>query len=653
MLIPNISLATTTSQTDFPTGTCSIPDGLLVYNTNNGITGVGAGGTGYYYWSTSVSRWINLVDNLAPGSPWMLLGNTGISAPGSPASYGTSNFAAADNWIGTTDANPLTFGTNNIERMRILSSGYIGIGTATPTSPLQLTDGAGGLAGGTLLAVNGSSITNGILASFTSSQAAGTVFSVTGSSLTTTGALASFIGTTQTGNLFTVTGNSLTSGNGINLSSNSLTSGYLLSVNASNATNNVAYTGSAIYANNSAPYGSLFTGVSSGTTSNLFTITANSLTSGRGFYISSTSLTTGNLVEIDAGSAGTSGNAMYISDFNPTGNAIWATGSEDAGVSTVFVNETATENGTNGVAPFDITETNHALAGEINPTASNYEYSFGVIGEVATHPGDPCGGVLGVYYATPTWGALGYRNKAASNFYGVYYYSTAGGGLGNGGGYMPQDNVIAGIGSGGYGGIIGSWTRGEVMGSISCGELFASYSLGNSYTSGYSAEIVTTETKRVPAYTVTSTDIKVYNDGTGKLTSGKSHVSFDTAFMQLIGENKPVVTVTPMGQCNGVYITNVTSTGFDVVELSNGSSDVEFSYIVVGKRIDAAGKPELPDALKQKNFDDNMKAVMDNENNKDEYSIPVWWDGTKVRFDALPANIESRALPANITQPKK
>jgi hypothetical protein len=38
------------------------------------------------------------------------------------------------------------------------------------------------------------------------------------------------------------------------------------------------------------------------------------------------------------------------------------------------------------------------------------------------------------------------------------------------------------------------------------------------------------------------------------------------------------------GDCAGVYVTNKTATGFDVVELLGGRSNIPFSYRVVCKR---------------------------------------------------------------------
>jgi hypothetical protein len=58
---------------------------------------------------------------------WRLTGNAGTNP--------------ANNFVGTTDAQPLVFRTNNAERMRILADGRVGIGTSTPNSRFHLADG--------------------------------------------------------------------------------------------------------------------------------------------------------------------------------------------------------------------------------------------------------------------------------------------------------------------------------------------------------------------------------------------------------------------------------------------------------------------------------------------------------------------------------
>ncbi|MCW3126812.1 MAG: phage tail fiber protein [Bacteroidetes bacterium] len=80
---------------------------------------------------------------------WLLKGNTAITSPAAPATYGTSLIGAAENWIGTTDANDFTTGTNQIERMRVMkSTGYVGIGTASPNTYLEVNNKAAFTSGG-------------------------------------------------------------------------------------------------------------------------------------------------------------------------------------------------------------------------------------------------------------------------------------------------------------------------------------------------------------------------------------------------------------------------------------------------------------------------------------------------------------------------
>ncbi|MBI2901502.1 MAG: nucleotidyltransferase domain-containing protein [Planctomycetes bacterium] len=63
---------------------------------------------------------------------------------------------------------------------------------------------------------------------------------------------------------------------------------------------------------------------------------------------------------------------------------------------------------------------------------------------------------------------------------------------------------------------------------------------------------------------------------------------------------------------------------------------MEFSYIAVGRRVDAGGRPALPEAIAARDFDDNLKGVTFNENNLEQSATPIWWDGTKLRFDQAP-----------------
>ncbi len=132
LLIPRVALQSTTDAVTIPTPANS----LLVFNNNAAMTG--GQGTGYYYnsGSTGSPLWIKLA---AANDAWLLKGNAAITTPAVPATYGTTNIAASENFLGTTNGNDVVIGTNNIERFRVKqTTGNIGIGTASPAYKLDI-----------------------------------------------------------------------------------------------------------------------------------------------------------------------------------------------------------------------------------------------------------------------------------------------------------------------------------------------------------------------------------------------------------------------------------------------------------------------------------------------------------------------------------
>lgn len=94
--------------------------GLLVYNTTTSL---------FNYYDGVAMAWIAVDSGTGD---WNILGNTGT--------------VAGTNFLGTTDANALVFKTNNTEWIRILSTGNVGVGTATPGAKLELVgDGVANL----------------------------------------------------------------------------------------------------------------------------------------------------------------------------------------------------------------------------------------------------------------------------------------------------------------------------------------------------------------------------------------------------------------------------------------------------------------------------------------------------------------------------
>ncbi|HLP10563.1 MAG TPA: tail fiber domain-containing protein [Flavobacteriales bacterium] len=139
LLIPRVSLTGTTDAATILTPTTS----LLVYNTATAGVSPNNVVPGYYYNSgtTAAPVWTRFANGNA--NAWLTTGNTGTADPAAPATYGTSVIGAAENWIGTTDAESFTIGTNNIERMRIEhTTGDVGIGIANPVYRLHVDDAA-------------------------------------------------------------------------------------------------------------------------------------------------------------------------------------------------------------------------------------------------------------------------------------------------------------------------------------------------------------------------------------------------------------------------------------------------------------------------------------------------------------------------------
>lgn len=245
------------------------------------------------------------------------------------------------------------------------------------------------------------------------------------------------------------------------------------------------------------------------------------------------------------------------------------------------------------------------------------------------------GGNLGAEVNGSYWASAGYRSSALLN-YGIYASSAPV----NGSGRFSTTQPAKGIGGGFAGDLMGAWFKGNVMGSISEGSLFATYNIGNAITDGKNIELVTTaDGEKIPTYSVSSASVaKIYNDGTGQLANGRARVNFDASFLATLARDaKPTITISPVGGWANLYIAKIDATGFDVAEANNGSSSIEFNYIVVGKKLDLNESPISSEVL-NKNFSKNLPDVLFNEGNTKENGKPMWWDGTKFNYTTPPLN---------------
>lgn len=247
-------------------------------------------------------------------------------------------------------------------------------------------------------------------------------------------------------------------------------------------------------------------------------------------------------------------------------------------------------------------------------------YTFGVTGH-NWNDFTRCGGVLGADWLGTYWGSLGY--KASNNIgYGGYFTST-----GSGGGFKN------GIGFGSYGNLMGGWVRGEEYGLYATGKRYAAYFDGNEYVKGYVATIHEENNKVNVLYALTGTSINVMTFGKGKLSNGDAVINFDVTFRSVVSDEEPIIViVTPIGKCEQIYVSEVSTHGFSAH--TSGKYDNEFYYIAIGKR-KGYEDVKIPEEILTADFDDNMLKVAFNENNLNEKALGMYYDNS-LKFGTPP-----------------
>jgi len=143
LLIPRVALTNLSAQTPVVNPQAgNIPESTLVYhNGTNSIT------AGFYYWDGS--QWVLLTTG--ESSDWTIVGNAGTTP--------------VTNFIGTTDAQDFVVKANNVERIRVLSTGNVGISEVNPANGTLEVGGniiiGTTFTGGTAVAQNGGATIEG------------------------------------------------------------------------------------------------------------------------------------------------------------------------------------------------------------------------------------------------------------------------------------------------------------------------------------------------------------------------------------------------------------------------------------------------------------------------------------------------------------
>ena len=87
-------------------------------------------------------------------------------------------------------------------------------------------------------------------------------------------------------------------------------------------------------------------------------------------------------------------------------------------------------------------------------------------------------------------------------------------------------------------------------------------------------------------YAIQSTENWFEDFGAASLKDGEAVVEIEALFAQTVNLSEDYrVFLTPLGDCNGLYVAEKTATSFTVHELGGGSADVDFDYRLVAKRL--------------------------------------------------------------------
>lgn len=137
----------------------------------------------------------------------------------------------------------------------------------------------------------------------------------------------------------------------------------------------------------------------------------------------------------------------------------------------------------------------------------------------------------------------------------------------------------------------------------------AMYSEGNTYTTGVQATIISSDdlTQRKAINSISSQDVEIMLTGNNNLIGGECRVTFDEEFLSLISSEIPFrVIITPGTSCEYPIAVDKRSDGFIAKEMMEGSSDGAFDWIVIARRKGFESRPELPENLAAKDFDEKM-----------------------------------------------
>lgn len=210
-------------------------------------------------------------------------------------------------------------------------------------------------------------------------------------------------------------------------------------------------------------------------------------------------------------------------------------------------------------------------------TAGSSSSNYGVYGQSQSGIG-----MQGV--SMSTYGVIG----TSSTGVGIYGSSTA---------TMGNHGIVGTTNTTGFGGVHGlagaSGAVGLYGNANGLSGALAGYFAGNVTIMGnYTATGLKTAAVPFPdgshrvLYCMESPEAWFEDFGQGALSNGAATITLDPAFVSVVDMTTLHLFLTPRGDARGLYVTDVTGTGFTVREQQGGTSSISFDYRMVAKRAD-------------------------------------------------------------------
>lgn len=586
ILIPRVSLESLTTLSPITPAT-GAEESLLVYNTNASI------GKGFYYWNGD-TRWVRIMASDAPIDKWSLTGNE----------------ATNSDFLGTTNNQSLRIRTNDTERMRVLADGKVVINGTSPITDTRLTvsesdanravfgstgsgEGIRGEASSGLgvmgltetgVGVRGASLGNGYGGVFSGNNTNAVGALIAGGNQPLLEFSDTGTGASITGSSFGVTGfgRSTDSGVGVVGIGDGLSS---LPIGRPSAVGVIGYGwqagvfGQSGYDNNYGVHGKSLSGGAGvygevdsegiGVSGNAPTGTGVQGVSDSGDGVVGLTNGTG----VASGVFGWSYNEAYGGWFSSS-TSTNSTGTGTGLVATMGLAAITLPNGSgvaaNGVKTGIYASASASGSGSTNSGNAAGEFNLGSHPSGGTNTIRASAKIAGYHQGAvpvPSGGGTGTTGSTnTNNYYGGYFAGGVGGGFS-----IPPAYAYVGIKHGALtNGTYG--TNYKIIGNGNVSTLVDD-SAGN---------------KRI-LFAPEAPEILFEDYGVGKLQNGSVYIEIDPLFAKSIhvSEKHPLkVFIQLEGECNGVFVTEKTASGFLVKELNGGTSNTPFSYHIVANRAD-------------------------------------------------------------------